>query len=74
MDVDTKYVDKSLKLNLRIDISFQFIRNLLWKRSLESICAIYEQIYTAVHDSVNNYEDPNSLINYKPEQIRILLL
>jgi hypothetical protein len=61
-------------LQIKSFINSYNFRNILWKRSLELICGIYEQIYESVHDSVNNYEDPNSLMNYKPEQIRILLL
>ncbi|CAG2119718.1 unnamed protein product, partial [Medioppia subpectinata] len=49
-------------------------KDIVWKHSLASICTIYEQMYESVNNTVNNYVDPNTLMNYKPEQIKMLLL
>jgi hypothetical protein len=49
-------------------------RQLVWKRSLEAICLIYEEMYELVTNGVNQYVDPLSLMNYKPDQMKMLLL
>ncbi|XP_054168923.1 conserved oligomeric Golgi complex subunit 6-like [Oppia nitens] len=49
-------------------------KDLVWKRSLEAICLIYQQMYESVNNSNNCYVDPNQLMTYSAQQIKMLLL
>ncbi|KAF7264303.1 hypothetical protein GWI33_000328 [Rhynchophorus ferrugineus] len=39
------------------------------KRSFDVLLAIYKQLYEAVHNPVNLYEDPNSILDKTPEDL-----
>nr|CAH7741535.1 unnamed protein product [Callosobruchus chinensis] len=44
------------------------------KRAFEVLLAIYKQLYQAVNDPTNNYENPNVIFNKTPEELEKLLL
>ncbi|XP_059482934.1 conserved oligomeric Golgi complex subunit 6 [Neocloeon triangulifer] len=48
-------------------------RKVVQKRSCEVIAAIYKQLYQAVHDPANLYQNPSILMPRKPEQVLELL-
>jgi len=48
-------------------------RKLVQKRSCEVIAAIYKQLYDAVHDPTNMYQNPAVLMPRKPEQVLELM-
>ncbi|KAL1455967.1 hypothetical protein WDU94_000727 [Cyamophila willieti] len=48
-------------------------RNAILSRSYQVICAIYRQLYEAVHDPVNMYENPTVLLVRTPAEIRTIL-
>jgi len=37
------------------------------------LCSLYTSLYEAIMDPTNLYEDPASLIHYKPEQMKTML-
>ena len=43
------------------------------KRSLQLVIATYKQLYEAVHDAQNQYNNPDVLMNKTPEQVDLLL-
>ena len=43
------------------------------KRSLEVVAASYAQLYSAVTDAKNAYENPTALMAKTPEQVSLLL-
>ena len=43
------------------------------KRSLQVIAATYKQLYEAVADPTNEYQNPSGIINKTPEQVDLLL-
>ena len=43
------------------------------KRSLQLVTATYKQLYEAVHDPLNQYNNPEVLMNKTPEQVDLLL-
>ncbi|KAI8517720.1 Golgi transport complex subunit 6 [Branchiostoma belcheri] len=49
------------------------LRDVVDKRSMDVIRQVYEQLYTAVTDPANKYEDPNELVQRTPQQIKQLL-
>ncbi|KAE8748586.1 hypothetical protein FOCC_FOCC004597 [Frankliniella occidentalis] len=49
-------------------------RNNVKQRAFEVICTVYKQLFAAVHDPVNGYQNPSSLISRTPEQVQELLL
>eukprot|EP00058_Branchiostoma_floridae_P006355 XP_002591843.1 hypothetical protein BRAFLDRAFT_125333 [Branchiostoma floridae] len=49
------------------------LRDVVDKRSMDVIRQVYEQLYEAVTDSANKYEDPNDIMQRTPQQIRQLL-
>ena len=48
-------------------------RKNITKRSLEVVAASYSQLYHAVIDPKNQYENPASLVPKTPEQVSLLL-
>ncbi|XP_023022875.2 conserved oligomeric Golgi complex subunit 6 isoform X1 [Leptinotarsa decemlineata] len=44
------------------------------KRSFDVLLAIYKQLYQAVHDPVNNYENPQLIFHKSPEELEKVLL
>uniref|UniRef100_A0A8D8RQM6 Conserved oligomeric Golgi complex subunit 6 n=1 Tax=Cacopsylla melanoneura TaxID=428564 RepID=A0A8D8RQM6_9HEMI len=48
-------------------------RNAILSRSYQVICAIYRQLYEAVHDPINLYENPTVLLARTPAEIRTML-
>ncbi|XP_026678602.1 conserved oligomeric Golgi complex subunit 6-like [Diaphorina citri] len=48
-------------------------RNAILTRSCQVICAIYRQLYEAVHDPTNMYENPATLLSKTPAEIRTIL-
>ena len=43
------------------------------KRSLQLVTATYKQLYEAVHDAKNQYNNPDQLMNKTPDQVDLLL-
>lgn len=43
------------------------------KRAFDVLLAIYKQLYENVHNPVNLYEDPNSILNKTPEDFLKML-
>lgn len=43
------------------------------KRSFEVIIAIYKNLYSSIHDPVNRYENPNSIVRRTPDEVSELL-
>lgn len=49
-------------------------RNNVKHRAFEVICTIYRQLYLAVHDPANGYQNPHLMVSRSPEQVQELLL
>ncbi|KAK3932086.1 Conserved oligomeric Golgi complex subunit 6 [Frankliniella fusca] len=49
-------------------------RNNVKQRAFEVICTIFKQLYAAVNDPGNGYQNPSALISRTPEQVHELLL
>ncbi|KAJ1525454.1 hypothetical protein ONE63_010265 [Megalurothrips usitatus] len=49
-------------------------RNNVKQRAFEVICTVFKQLYAAVYDPSNGYENPSALISCTPEQVQELLL
>ena len=48
-------------------------RKSVTKRSLEVVAASYGQLYSAVTDAKNGYDNANALMPKTPEQVKLLL-
>lgn len=48
-------------------------RKTIQRRALDTVLSIYEQLYDAVHNPANNYENPSSIMPRKPQQVKDLL-
>ena len=48
-------------------------RKSISKRSLQLVSATYKQLYEAVVDPKNSYNNPESVVNKTPEQVDLLL-
>ena len=48
-------------------------RKSISKRSLQLVSATYKQLYEAVVDSKNAYNNPESIVNKTPDQVDLLL-
>ncbi len=64
--------DMFLLPQIRLLVSSAHRKN-VGKRSLEVVAASYSQLYTAVMEPSNQYENPSSLMPKKPEQVAVLL-
>lgn len=49
-------------------------RNNVKHRAFEVICTIFRQLYTALHDPANGYQNPSLLISRTPDQVQELLI
>lgn len=43
------------------------------KRAFEVLLAIYNQLYEGVHNPVNQYQNPESILNRTPEDLKKML-
>ncbi|XP_011556330.3 conserved oligomeric Golgi complex subunit 6 [Plutella xylostella] len=59
------------QLNLLLSHKHQ---SFITKRSFEVILAIYEQLYTAVQNSANGYNEPQLIVRRTPEEVKNLLI
>lgn len=50
------------------------LRNKVQKRANEVIVSIYRQLYQCVHDPVNQYQNPTSLMPHSVEEVESTLL
>ncbi|XP_057372549.1 conserved oligomeric Golgi complex subunit 6-like [Daphnia carinata] len=48
-------------------------RKTIQRRALDTVLSIYEQLYDAVHNPANCYENPSSIMPRTPQQVRHLL-
>ncbi|XP_046652991.1 conserved oligomeric Golgi complex subunit 6-like [Daphnia pulicaria] len=48
-------------------------RKIIQRRALDTVLSIYEQLYDAVHNPANCYENPSSIMPRTPQQVRNLL-
>lgn len=48
-------------------------RKTIQRRALDAVLSIYSQLYEAVHNPINCYENPSSLMSRSPDQVRALL-
>lgn len=44
------------------------------KRSFDVLLAIYNQLYAAIHNPVNLYENPNTILDTTPEELNKLVM
>ncbi|CAH0404880.1 unnamed protein product [Chilo suppressalis] len=58
------------QLNLLLSHSH---KSIIKKRAFEVILAIYTQLYKAVHDPVNGYLEPHTVVRRNPEEVTKLL-
>ena len=49
-------------------------RKLIQRSALDSVLSIYGQLYGAVHNSANGYQNPKIIMPRTPEQVQALLL
>lgn len=49
-------------------------RTELRKRALNALCALYTDIYAAVHDPANGYPEPDLLLPRSPREVQDALL
>ncbi|XP_018336028.1 conserved oligomeric Golgi complex subunit 6 isoform X2 [Agrilus planipennis] len=49
-------------------------KKVIQKRAFEVLLAIYKQLYEGVHNPVNMYENPNSILNRTPEDLSKMLM
>ena len=49
-------------------------RKIIQRRALDTVLSIYEQLYEAVHNPANCYENPSSIMPRTPQQVRNLLV
>lgn len=49
-------------------------KSLVKKRAFEVILAIYAQLYNAVHDPANGYNDPQAIVRRTPDEVNKLLM
>lgn len=45
-------------------------KTVIQKRGFEVLYAIYKQLYQGVHDPKNQYQNPNSILNRSPEDLK----
>lgn len=43
------------------------------KRAFEVLLAIYKQLYEGVHNPANQYQNPESILNRTPEELKKML-
>ncbi|KAM9953674.1 hypothetical protein ACTFIR_008765 [Dictyostelium discoideum] len=44
------------------------------KKSVSNLISVaYSSLYSAIHDTFNQYDEPNSIFQYKPDQIKTML-
>jgi len=48
-------------------------RKTIQRKALDAVLSIYSQLYEAVHNPINCYENPSSLMPSSPDQVRALL-
>lgn len=48
-------------------------RKTVQRRALDTVLSIYSQLYEAVHNPVNRYTNPSSIMRRTPSQVRDLL-
>lgn len=48
-------------------------RNLVQKRSFEVLVAIYKQLYEAVYNKENGYQNPGVIFNRSPDDLATVL-
>lgn len=48
-------------------------RKTIQRRALDTVLSIYEQLFDAVHNPANCYENPSSIMPRTPQQVRNLL-
>ena len=49
-------------------------RSTVQRRAFEVIAAIYKQLYEAVHDPANLYQNPDALMSRTPDEVLKLLI
>ncbi|KAF2074632.1 hypothetical protein CYY_004071 [Polysphondylium violaceum] len=49
------------------------LKNFAKKSVSNLIATAYHSLYTAIHDPFNQYDDPSTIFQYKPEQIKTML-
>ncbi|XP_048588822.1 conserved oligomeric Golgi complex subunit 6 isoform X2 [Nematostella vectensis] len=49
------------------------LRDTVYKRAADAVCATYNTLYTMITDPRNNYTEPNSLVPRTPQQVTSLL-